>query len=188
MITVYLETLKVPKTRLVLDAGFIMAASAFGSILMAARLGRLAESIGGWKVISLCLLATSVVLLPQAFVTQWWQLGILRFLLGMCLAGLLPSVAKVIRHSVPEHQLGKVLGYSQSSQYAGQVIGPLMGDAISAHFGMGLVFVATSVMTLIGAAINWLWQRLVHEGDGVESNALESSANRTRSTRESSIA
>jgi MFS family permease len=164
IITVYLETLKVPKTSLVLDAGFIMAASAFGSILMAPRLGRLADRIGGWKVISLCLLATSVVLIPQAFVTGWWQLGILRFLLGMSLAGLLPSVAKVIRHSVPEHLLGKVLGYSQSSQYAGQVIGPLMGGAIGAHFGMRSVFIATSAMTLIGAAANWLCQRAVHEG------------------------
>jgi len=166
IIVVYLETLKVAKTRLVLDAGLIMAASAFGSILMAPRLGRLADRIGGLKVISLCLLATSVVLLPQAFVTHWWQLGILRFLLGMCLAGLLPSVAKVIRQSVPERQLGKVLGYSQSSQYAGQVIGPLMGGAIGAHFGMPSVFIATSAMTLIGAGTNWFCQRSIYEGDG----------------------
>jgi MFS family permease len=164
IITVYLEMLKVPKTHVVLDAGFIMAASALGSILMAPRLGHLADRIGGWKVISLCLLATSVVLIPQAFVTGWWQLGILRFLLGMSLAGLLPSVAKVIRHSVPERQLGKVLGYSQSSQYAGQVIGPLMGGEIGAHFGMRSVFLATSAMTLIRAAANWLCQRSVHEG------------------------
>ncbi len=163
IITVYLEVLKVPRTRLVLDAGVIMAASAFGSILMAPRLGRLADRIGGWKVISLCLLASSVALIPQAFVTGWWQLGILRFLLGMSLAGLLPSVAKVIRHSVPERQLGKVLGYSQSSQYAGQVIGPLMGSAIGAHLGMRSVFLATGAMTLIGAAANWLCQRSIHE-------------------------
>jgi MFS family permease len=163
IITVYLETLKVAKTRLVLDAGFIMAASAFGSILMAPRLGRLADRIGGWTVVSLCLLVTSVVLIPQAFVTGWWQLGILRFLLGMSLAGLLPSVAKVIRHNVPERQLGKVLGYAQSSQYAGQVIGPLMGGAIGAHLGMRSVFIVTSAMTLIGAAGNWLCLRLVHK-------------------------
>jgi len=77
IITAYLEMLKVPKTRIVLDAGFIMAASAFGSILMPSRLGRLTDRIGGWKVISLCLLATSVVLIPQAFVTGWCQPGIL---------------------------------------------------------------------------------------------------------------
>jgi MFS family permease len=171
IITVYLETLKVPKTRLVLDAGFIMAASAFGSILMAPRFGRLADRIGGWKVITLCLLATSAVLIPQAFVTQWWQLGILRFLLGMSLAGLLPSIAKVIRHSVPERQLGKVLGYSQSSQYAGQVIGPLMGGAMGAHFGMRSVFIATSAMTLIGAVANWHCHRSVHEDQAMNAAA-----------------
>jgi MFS family permease len=169
IITVYLETLKVPKTRIVLDAGLIMAASAFGSILMAPRLGCWADRIGGWKVISFCLLATSAILLPQAFVTGWWQLGILRFLLGMSLAGLLPSVAKVIRHTVPERQLGKVLGYSQSSQYAGEVIGPLMGGVIGAHSGMRSVFIATSAITLIGAAANWLCQRAVHEGNAVNS-------------------
>jgi MFS family permease len=169
IITIYLETLKVPKTRLVLDAGFIMAASAFGSILMAPKLGRLADRIGGWKVISLCLLTTSVILIPQAFVTEWWQLGILRFLLGMSLAGLLPSVAKVIRHSVPERQLGKILGYSQSSQYAGQVIGPLMGGALATHLGMRSVFIATSTMALIGAATNWLCQRSVHETEAKNS-------------------
>jgi DHA1 family multidrug resistance protein-like MFS transporter len=161
IITVYLETLKVPGARLVLDAGFVMAASAFGSILLAPRLGRLADRIGGWKVITLCLITTSVVLVPQAFVTAWWQLGILRFLLGMSLAGLLPCVAKVIRQSVPERHLGKVLGYSQSSQYAGQVIGPLMGGAIGAHLGMRSVFLATSAMTLTGAGANWLCERAV---------------------------
>jgi MFS family permease len=117
-------------------------------------------------------LATSVILLPQAFVTGWWQLGILRFLLGMSLAGLLPSVAKVIRHSVPERQLGKVLDYSQSSQYAGQVIGPSMGGAMGAHLGMRLVFMATSAMTLIGAAANWLCQRSVHEGNAKNSAGI----------------
>jgi MFS family permease len=115
------------------------------------------------------LLATSVVLIPQAFVTAWWQLGILRFLLGISLAGLLPSVAKVIRHSVPERQQRKVLGYSQSSQYAGQVIGPLMGGAIGAQLGMRSVFIATSTMTLIGAVANWLCQRSVHEGEAKNS-------------------
>jgi MFS family permease len=87
----------------------------------------------------------------------------------MSLAGLLPSVAKVIRHSVPERLLGKVLGYSQSSQYAGQVIGPLMGGAMGAHFGMRSVFLATSAMTFIGAAANWLCQRSVVEGKGQSS-------------------
>jgi len=155
IITVYLGELRVERAHVVLDAGIVMAASAFGSILVAARLGRLADRIGGWKVIIYCLLAAGVLLVPQAFVTQWWQLAALRFLMGMALAGLLPSVAKVIRQSVPEQALGRVLGYSQSSQYAGQVLGPLLGGALGGMVGMRSVFFLTSVLLLVGATLNW---------------------------------
>jgi MFS family permease len=155
IITVYLGELGVDRAHVVFDAGVVMAASAFGSILMAARLGRLADRIGGWKVIIYCLLAASVLLIPQALVTQWWQLAGLRFLMGMALAGLLPAVAKVIRQSVPETVLGKILGYSQSSQYAGQVLGPLLGGALGGLAGMRSVFFLTSGMLLVGAGLNW---------------------------------
>jgi MFS family permease len=154
IITVYLKELHAAPGRVVLDAGFVMAASAFGSILMAAPLGRLADRIGGWKVITYCLLAASILMIPQAFVSQWWQLAILRFSMGMALAGLLPSIAKVIRQSVPEQALGKILGYSQSAQYAGQVLGPLAGGALGGLVGMRSVFLVTSGILLCGAAWN----------------------------------
>ncbi len=154
IITVYLGVLQVSRGSVVLDAGLVMAASAFGSILMAARLGRLADRIGGWKVIIYCLAATCVVMIPQAFVTNWWQLAALRFLMGMALAGLLPAVAKVLRQTVPDAALGKVLGYSQSAQYAGQVLGPLAGGAIGGLIGMRSVFLVTSALLLTGAGLN----------------------------------
>jgi MFS family permease len=161
IITVYLKVLHAPSERVVLDAGIVMAASALGSILMAAPLGRLADRIGGWKVITYCLLAASILMIPQAFVSQWWQLAILRFLMGTALAGLLPSIAKVIRQTVPERALGKVLGYSQSSQYAGQVLGPLAGGALGGLVGMRSVFILTSGMLLCGAVLNkWAQYRM----------------------------
>ena len=156
IITVYLREIGVDRTQVVLFAGVVMAASALGSLLMAARLGRLADRIGGGKVIVYCLLAAGALLIPQAFVTQWWQLVGLRFLMGMALAGLLPSIAKVIRQSVPEKALGKVLGYSQSSQYAGQVLGPLLGGALGGTAGMRSVFFLTSALLLAGAGLNYL--------------------------------
>ncbi|ASU37113.1 MFS transporter [Herbaspirillum sp. meg3] len=156
IITVYLQTIHVDRSHVVLDAGIVMAASALGSIIMAAPLERLADRIGGWRVIVYCLTAAGLLMIPQAFVSAWWQLAILRFLLGAALAGLLPSIAKQIRQSVPESALGKVLGYSQSSQYAGQVLGPLAGGAMGGMVGMRSVFFLTSGMLLWGAAAN-LW-------------------------------
>ena len=154
IITVYLRDLHVPAVRLVFDAGLIMAASALGSIAMAAPLGRLADRIGPHRVIAACLAAAGLILLPQALVQTWWQLALLRFLLGGALAGLLPAVAKVIRQSVPESALGKVLGYSQSAQYAGQVLGPLAGGALGGLLGMRAVFLGTGLLMLAGAWLN----------------------------------
>lgn len=158
IITVYIAQLGVAHHRLATVAGIVMACSAFGSVLMAARLGALADRIGGWNVIIGCLLATGVVMIPQAFVTQWWQLAVLRGLMGMTLAGLLPAIAKLVRQAVHERHSGKMLGYLQSSQYAGQVIGPLIGGAIGVHLGMRYVFFVTGAL-LIACAVLDRWAK-----------------------------
>ena len=80
------------------------------------------------------LLVTALLLIPQAFVSNIWQLLALRFLMGMSLAGLLPSISATIRHNVPDRVAGTILGYSTSAQYAGQVIGPMLGGFIGGHF------------------------------------------------------
>jgi MFS family permease len=153
IITVYVGQL-VAGPHVTLLAGCTMAASALGSILAAARLGRLADRIGAWKIIVLCLGATALLLLPQAFVTRWWQLLALRLLMGMSLAGLLPSVNSLIRQNVPDHVAGTMLGYGVSAQFAGQVIGPVASGFIGGHFGIRVVFFATAALMLAAAAGN----------------------------------
>jgi MFS family permease len=162
IITVYISQLGVPHARLTTIAGMVMASSAFGSMLTAARLGALADRIGGWKVIMGCLVATGLVMIPQAFVTDWWQLAALRAVMGMTLAGLLPSIAKLVRHAVEEKESGKMLGYLQSAQYAGQVVGPLIGGQIGVHFGMRSVFFVTGALLIACAGMNrWAQNRQV---------------------------
>jgi len=62
---------------------------------------------------------------------------------------------------VPDAVSGNILGYSQSAQYAGQITGPLLGGVLGAHFGMRMVFLATSAVMLGGAAYNWVLSRRV---------------------------
>jgi MFS family permease len=78
--------------------------------------------------------------------------------MGLSLGGLLPCVATVIRHNVPEQSAGSILGYSTSSQYVGQVVGPLAGGFVGGHIGMRAVFLGTSVLMAVGAAFSWLTQ------------------------------
>ncbi|MGI6851265.1 multidrug efflux MFS transporter [Mesorhizobium sp. 1B3] len=155
IITLYVAQLVEDPSRVTMVAGIVMSAAALGSILSAARLGRLADQIGHWNVIIGALAVSALLLIPQAFVTEGWQLIVLRFLMGLALGGLLPSVTSVIRHNVPDHAAGGVLGYSTSAQYAGQVVGPLLGGFVGGHVGMPAVFLGTSVLMGLGAIYAW---------------------------------
>lgn len=153
IITVFIGHLGVVPAQQARAAGLIMAATAFGSMLTASRLGALADRVGGWNVIVGCLVATALALLPQAMVTRWWQLALLRGLMGMAMAGLLPSIAKLVRLAAQDTNSGRTLGYLQSSQFAGQVIGPLLGAQIATDLGMRGVFVGTACLLLLCAAL-----------------------------------
>jgi MFS family permease len=156
IITVYVAQIVPEPSKVTIVAGLVMSAAALGSILSASRLGKVADRVGHWTVIVGCLLASAALLVPQAFVTAGWQLIALRFLMGLSLGGLLPCVATVIRHNVPDRSVGGILGYSTSSQYVGQVVGPLAGGFVGGHVGMRAVFLGTSVLMAIGAAYSWL--------------------------------
>jgi MFS family permease len=156
IITVYVQQIVSDPAQVTVVAGLVMSAAALGSIISASRLGRLADRIGHWAVIVGCLAVSAGLLIPQAFVTAGWQLIGLRFLMGLSLGGLLPCVATVIRHNVPERSAGSILGYSTSSQYIGQVAGPLTGGFIGGHFGMRAVFLGTSALMAAGAIYGWV--------------------------------
>lgn len=158
IITVYVGQLIEDQSRVTLLSGVVMSASALGSILSASRLGKLADRIGHWNVITGALAVSALLLIPQAFVTEGWQLVALRFLMGLALGGLLPCITAVIRHNVPDGVGGNVLGLSISAQYAGQVVGPLLGGFVGGHFGMRAVFLFTCVLMALGAAYNWVTQ------------------------------
>jgi MFS family permease len=163
IITVYVAQLVEDASRVTMIAGIVMSAAALGSILSASRLGKLADRIGHWNIIAGGLGVSALLLIPQAFVTQSWQLVLLRFLMGLALGGLLPCIASVIRHNVPDIVAGNMLGYSTSAQYAGQVVGPLVGGFVGGHFGMRAVFLGTCILMAGGALFTWLAKSRVRQ-------------------------
>ena len=150
IITLYVGQL-VEGPRVIFVAGLTMAAAALGAILSAPRLGKLADRIGHWKVVVVTTIIAALLLIPQAFVTAGWELVALRFLMGLALGGLMPCVTSIIRHSVPDAVVGRVLGYATSSNYIGQVAGPIMGGFVGGHIGMRAVFLGTALLMALGA-------------------------------------
>ncbi len=60
-------------------------------------------------IIGAALAVSALRSVPQAFVTDAWQLIGLRFLMGLALGGLLPCITSVIRHNVPDRVAGGIL-------------------------------------------------------------------------------
>ena len=93
-----------------------MSATGLAVILAAPRLGRLSDQMV-LKNVSCSVVCCRNYFYPQAFVTSAWQLLILRFLLGIAQAGLLPSVQTLLKQHTPTHVTGRIFGYNQSFQF-----------------------------------------------------------------------
>lgn len=135
-------------------AGVVFTATALGSILSAPQLGRLADRHGHQVVIVGSLTTAALLALLQAQVSDLWQLVVLRFLMGVALGGLLPSVTAAVRALVPQQRIGRVLGLGVSAQYAGQVLGPLAGGLVAAHASPISVFTMTAVVLAVVALLS----------------------------------
>ena len=154
IITVYITELHVTN-HVVLISGMVFAASGFGNMLAASHLGKISDRIGPQKVMLVALLAAGLLFIPQAFVTDPWQLMGLRFLLGIAAAGLLPSINTLIMRNTPNSITGRAFGFNQSAQFLGSFAGSLLGGQIAATFGIHYVFFVTGTLLIINAV--WVY-------------------------------
>ena len=154
IVTLYVKNLVGPQTaHIETIAGAVMSATGLAVILAAPRLGRLSIKLV-LKNVSCSVVCCRNYFIPQAFVTSAWQLLILRFLLGIAQAGLLPSVQTLLKQHTPTHVTGRIFGYNQSFQFLGNMIGPVLGGQIAAHAGFQYVF---STSSLLFIACIWVY-------------------------------
>lgn len=155
VITSYIQPLVEDPKKVTFIAGLVMSATALGSVISSSILGTLADRVGHQRIIIISLTIAALLLIPQAYVTESWQVLILRFLMGVALGGLLPCISAVIKNNVPEHFVGTVLGYSLSAQFIGQFIGPLVGGFVGGYIGLSAVFFTTSIILLVSVFLTW---------------------------------
>lgn len=142
-------------SRVALWSGIVQAAMGVANVFAAPRLGQLGDRFGSQKVLLFALLASAIIFIPQGFVGTVWQLVILRFILGLTLGGLLPSVNALLRRATPNHMVSRVYGYNQSFVSIGSMLGPMIGGYIAGYVGIEGVFFMTSAFLLINAG--WVY-------------------------------
>jgi MFS transporter, DHA1 family, multidrug resistance protein len=156
IITVYITQLTKNETHVALISGMTFAAAGLASVLVSSHLGKLSDRIGPQKVMLIALVAAGVLMVPQALVTNPWQLMVLRFLLGLATAGIMPALNTLVKHAVPDSITGRVFGINMSAQYLGVFSGSVLGGQVAALFGIRTVFFVTSALLLVNAA--WVWK------------------------------
>ncbi len=152
ILTVYVSELAPDTEHLAVISGAVFSSAGFASMLTASRLGHISDRIGAQNVLIACLLLAGLVSIPQGLVTAPWQLALLRFLHGIAIAGLMPSVNSLIRQLTPPDCLGQIYGFNQSAQFIGMFSGAFLGGHLAAVFGIRQMFFAVALLLLIDAA------------------------------------
>ena len=151
IITVYVSQLSSNSGHVALLAGMVFSAAGLANIIAAPKLGTISDRIGAQKVMLVALIVAGLIFIPQAFVKNPWQLMILRFLLGLAMAGLVPSVNVLVKKITPDFLTGRVFGFNISAQYLGVFGGSILGGQVAAYWGIRTVFFITGALLLINA-------------------------------------
>lgn len=129
--------------------GLVIGAAAVTGALSAVWLGRLGDRFGHSRVMIGSALVAALCYLPQPFVTNVWQLGVLQALGGFAAGGLVPALAALMNLWAPSGNQGAVYGLDTSVNAAARSVAPMIGAAIAVWVGMRGVFGATAVVYLL---------------------------------------
>ncbi len=150
IITEHVRSLTGTTDNVVIYAAVVFSLTALGTILSGPNLGKLADRIGHMQVLTVSLIAATLLLAAQSIAGDLITFAVLRFFTGVALGGITPTVVATIRRLVPDTSVGLVLGYNASAQYIGQVAGPILAGWLGGVAGTGSVFLATAIVTALG--------------------------------------
>lgn len=155
LLPVYIEKISgIPHPGALTGHIFLLGACAGG--LAALLLGVLGDRLGHGTILVSCTFLDGLTLIPQGIVQTINQLIACRIAFSFCDGGTMPAANAFIRRLVPRHACGKAFGLTQSVSSFGWGLGPIVGSALAARFGMrfpfflvGGIFFAISVVVSI---------------------------------------
>lgn len=154
LLALYVSELHGP-SNIAFFAGLAFSATGAGNLLSARKWGKLGDKIGYERVLIILLILGAIFFIPQALATSLWQLVLFRFLYGISLGGIIPSITAFIRHKAPVTMQGELMGYNTSFRFLGNVAGPVLGGIIASMFNMPAVFFVTAILFILSAGLLW---------------------------------
>lgn len=158
LIPLYVQRLHGTTDDLAFWSGFVGSVTGFSNMFSAPLLGRLSDRIGSVRILIVSLIGAGLLFVPQAFVGSVPQLLVCRFLLGCFVGGLIPTVNSLIRRHTPEGRDSRAFGFNGSFLALGNMVGPVVGGALSGLIGIEGLFLVSAAFLLAASA--WTYRTL----------------------------
>jgi MFS family permease len=152
IIAVYIKGIVPPETEnLGFIAGAVFSMMGLAQLVSSSPIGGLVDRIGARKVLITSLIYVGVLNIPQAYVTDVYQLAAVRFLQGLGLGGMLPALNTFLASKIDKALSGQVFAYNQSCQFFGYFIGAVCGSNLMALLGFTTLFWASGLLFIVAA-------------------------------------
>src|ERR1700676_5479480 len=158
VVTLYVKEMVGMRPDIATLAGLAFSITGLANVISAPFLGNRSDKIGYRRVLLICLLGGVLTTLPQAFTDNYWVFTAERFAVGLFIGGLLPAANALVGRLVSRAERGAVYGMTSSAMFMGNSLGPLIGGAIAAGFGLRWVFLLTAAV--MAANLVWVYYRV----------------------------
>ncbi len=155
LMPLYVQKLHGATENLAFWAGLVSAVTGLSNMLTAPFLGKISDKYGAHRVLTFSLIGAALTLIPQAFVQNVGQLLVIRFLMGLCMGGLLPSVNSLIRSYTPDGMESRAFGFNSSTNALGNMTGSVMGGVLAGFIGIEGLFIMSGMLLML----NMVWVR-----------------------------
>jgi DHA1 family multidrug resistance protein-like MFS transporter len=156
LLPLYVQKLHASTDNIAFWAGLVLAVTGISNMISSPILGKVSDRLGPNRILTYALIGTTLTIIPQAFVQNVWQLIIIRFLMGIFMGGLLPSVNALIRSYTPDGMESRAFGFNGSTLALGNMAGALIGGLLSGFIGIEGLFIISGCLLLL----NVVWVRL----------------------------
>ncbi|WP_372631778.1 MFS transporter [Cohnella sp.] len=149
LIPLYVQHLHGTSENLAFYAGFVGSVTGISNMICSPVLGRLSDRIGATRILLICLAGSAVMTIPQAFADSVGMLLVFRFLLGCFMGGLIPTVNALVRQYTPDGKESRAFGFNTSALSLGNMMGPVVGGALSGWIGIEGLFILAGVLLFL---------------------------------------
>ncbi|WP_303290156.1 MFS transporter [Marinobacter sp. SS5-14b] len=130
-------------------AGLLGSSALFGMMFGAMGFGMLSDRLGRKNVIIGCVVLFSVATVINGFATTPWQFGIMRFIAGLGIGGVMPNVVSLMSEYSPARIRSTLVALMFSGYAVGGMMSAGLGIWIVPNFGWEIMFYLAIVPLLM---------------------------------------